>query len=159
MPRKTDQSFGALLVTTKRLPCDFTAMRDAQPQPVKICYLALRSYSSSRENSLTKRRNFSRAVRGKAPIRSNCVEKMRGAFGDIEGWRQDNQMRRYLRISSRALRSHSHLAASGDRYISVSAGSSRDFFLFYLTGRTIFDNRHGLLNKLHRGRRAKPCQP
>jgi len=41
------------------------------------------------------------------------------------------------------------------RLISPSPASARDFFLFYLTGVRIFDNRHGLLKKLDSARTAE----
>jgi hypothetical protein len=44
---------------------------------------------------------------------------------------------------------------TADSSISASCVFCCDFFLFYLTGKTIFDNRHGLLKKFDCGRAAK----
>lgn len=152
MSRKPNQGFGALPATRKRLPCDFSAMRGGRARKVNIRCL---DTSSTPGHFRAELRNFSRAARGKNPIRSGSMENMRGALSEIQVRKPKHQMRRSRGISLWGARRRVRRMTGSDRSISASDGSARDFFLFYLTGVRIFDNRHGLLKKLDSARTAE----
>ena len=80
---------------------------------------------------------------------------MRGAFSGSKRWSPDKQLRFGLWRSGRA----AALPLFGGRCVAEKAGAfpgwSCDFFLFYLTPASIFDNRHGLLKKFDSWRAAE----
>jgi hypothetical protein len=157
MLRKPDQGFGVLPVTGMRLACDFSAMKNARPQRVRITRVVHFGRPLSMSGKLLGRtRKFSRATRCKNLIRLYWIEKMRGASTEPKPGKQqqpapgrtsigDRRIRRTGNKSGRRLR----------RSISISRRFGRDSSLLYLTGRRISDNRHALLTKFESGRVAK----
>jgi hypothetical protein len=126
MPWKADQSFGALPVIARQLPCDFSAMRGAHAKGVMIHHLPGDSQSC--------RADLSSAVHTKSHITLYSIDMMRGAFSQIKRQKQGNQMRRRRKNSGR-----------GSKTRRIYPGCSRDYFLFCLTRASNFDSRHGLL--------------
>jgi hypothetical protein len=148
MLSKTDASFGA--PGSKRLACDFSAMKGARARRVKITRISpfIQAVSSRHK------KDFSRAATSKNLINIKLcwIEDMRGAFCELTIRRQVNQMRPSVRISRRSTRRSSSKSLRLKR---VAADFPSDLFLFYLTRGAVFDNRHGLFEKLDGARMAK----
>jgi hypothetical protein len=97
--------------------------------------------------------DFSSLTRGKRLIRSCWSEDMRGACSEIMTRTQVRQIPCGRKKSMARTGFPQGLRIV--RFIRVSTPMNCESFLFYLTGRTIFDNRHGLRKKFDGGRVAK----
>jgi hypothetical protein len=155
MPRKSDQNFVALPLTPRRLPCDFTAVNQLQPQSVTIRRLHRCRRSRCPGICLFPPRDFSRSTPAKGPITLYQIEIMRGFVSRFKTRGQDCRARHGVQNTRLILIARPLPSSPARRNIRSSADFARDFFLFYLTGKTIFDNRHGLLKKFDSGRRTE----
>lgn len=121
-------------------------MRGSRARVVNIRHVALPG------NFLRGFRNLSSGVPGKNLIRLGSIVNMRGGLSEIKTQRRPALSTRRSAVTKIVCRRRTK---SGRKTISPSAGSLFEFFLFYLTGKTIFDNRHGLLKKLGSARTAE----
>jgi hypothetical protein len=76
---------------------------------------------------------------------------MRAAHSEIKALRKANQMGHDLNIRI-GLTIQSGVRVPGGDSVGVRPSFASDFFLFYLTGNTFFDNGLGLLKKFDCGR-------
>ena len=156
MLRKSNQSFGPLPAIVRRVRCDFDAVRGRRPEPVAVRHV--RGFSSFRNppsNFLDFARDFSRYGVGKNPIRLGWIGFMRGAVSRKKRCGEYRPFAQRSNTGRRVMGSAARKTQRANSCISVSAGCAVDFFLFYLTAWSFFDNRHGLLKKLCSARTAE----
>ena len=160
MPRKSDQRFGALPARSKRLQCDFSAMRGARAVRLIICRVTALQTSLPEErpseNSHVTPDELSGSRCVKTRIKSGWMEMTRGELNGTEGCRKDKQIRRRTLISNSTEAPLVFRGARGGDAAAAVSLLSWNCFLFCLTGAAIFDNRHGLLKKFDSARAAKP---
>ena len=154
MPRKPDHHFGALPISRKRVPCDFSGMRGARSRPVTIRHLPDRDRAFSQGFSLAIPRDLSGRAPRKNLIRSYSMEKLRGTLNETQVRRQPSPRNSHRTIRSRKSRSPRD-QGKGTQFTARFAGVIFDFVLLYLTLVTIFVNRHGPLKKFDTGRAAE----
>ena len=137
------------------LRCDFSRMRGSRPAAVQIRHLVSTLNSKPPGNSRGRVQDFSRAAGRKTHIRSRWIDHMRGAVSELKTRRQAPPFRRDSAMSHSPAASKRSTHSRVRRLRRARAGFTCDSFLFYLTGRVISDNRHGLLRQRAGARAAE----